>query len=61
MQLGRDEPIEARQIALLTGETLRTVQLRIADGTLPASGGKPARVPAADAVRYLRDRGVKGA
>lgn len=60
VQLGRGEPVEPRQIALLTGETTRTVQFRIADGTLPASGGKPARVPAEAAVGYLRDRGVKG-
>lgn len=58
VQIGRGDPVEARQLALLTGETTRTVQRHIAQGELPASSERPARVPAAPAAAYLQDRGV---
>jgi hypothetical protein len=60
VQMYRGEPVEARHIAVLASMPLRTVRHHIDVGELPACGPRPAKVPAADAVRYLTTRGLTG-
>lgn len=59
VQLGRGESVEARQIATLASQPVRTVQHHIKVGELPASEGRPARVSAENAAAYLSARGVR--
>lgn len=51
--------MEARQIATLASQPVRTVQHHISVGELPATGKRPARVSAEDARAYLSARGVR--
>ena len=59
VQLGRVEAVEPRQIACLGSWPVRTVRQHVEDGELRSLGGRPARIGAEDARRYLAERGVQ--
>jgi hypothetical protein len=59
VQIGRGEPVEARQIACLASCPVRTVRHHIDSGELEATDSRPARVAADRARAYLSARGVR--
>lgn len=60
VQLDREVGLTARELAALSGLTAFGVRHLTRSGELPTDSGRPARVAAEDAQRWLASRGVPG-
>jgi hypothetical protein len=59
-QVGLGRPVSLRELAALSGLSARMLRHLVQQGELAASDERPARVAAADARRWLANRGVAG-
>ncbi len=58
VRLSRRQPLAARELAEIAGLGPAMIRHIIREGELRSTGGRPARIPAKDARRWLASRGV---